>query len=304
MKDNKNKKPFYKRWWFIAIVVIGIIGAIFEDEDADPKVEEPISSQEVSQDEIENESKKEEQTDIEENIVDLEVRGDLEVEFKEDKAIVVVKTNAIDGSVFEVSLLDAEFRTISDFITVTDGKAKKEFEVDKDWEPGYIGTVALMRFDLEDEPQPENVKEAYGENGGKLKGGLIKENVVEGYNIALETEPVPYPDKETVTSIQNKFFEKGSKELIESSGGVVVGIKPYLQEGDWSTVAVTVSDVWYNSQEHEKERFAEQLQQTVSTLVKNGGKTDPDENVGVYFFDTYGKELATPKMFGGYKIKQ
>lgn len=42
------KKPFYKRWWFIVIaiiIVLGIIGCIIPDSDVD----EPVADQEIEQ---------------------------------------------------------------------------------------------------------------------------------------------------------------------------------------------------------------------------------------------------------------
>lgn len=300
----ENKKPFYKRKWFIAIAVFFLIGGIvnmFEDEE---EVNEPINQVNQVQEDSQDQAQEEQLEVDEEDKVNLEVEGNVEVEFKDDKALVVVNTNAIDGSVFEISLLDSEFRTVSDFIPVKDGKAEKAFDVDKEWKPGYIGVVALMRFDLEDEPQPENVKEVYGENGEKLEGGLKKENVVEGYNIALETEPVPYPNEKIAKEVQDKAFDSAIKELKEVSGGVIIDVYPRLEENDWGVVSAVINDTWYTSAEHEKERFAEQLSETVETIIRNSGKVDSNESVMVYLVDSYNKDLATPKMFGGYKIKR
>jgi len=88
------------------------------------------------------------------------------------------------------------------------------------------------------------------------------------------------------------------KGLVELSGGVVVDIKPSpYGDGSFETSWVIVSDAWYDSAEHEKERFAETIGNAVK-LATNG------EAKLVHFYDAYDKELASEKVFGGYKIKR
>ena len=51
MEKAKVKKPFYKRWWFIVILVLlvlGIIGSIFGD-DSDKKTSEPKEKTQTEQ---------------------------------------------------------------------------------------------------------------------------------------------------------------------------------------------------------------------------------------------------------------
>ena len=170
-------------------------------------------------------------------------------------------------------------------------------------EIGYISGVAMMRFNLDEHPQPDNIKELYGANGDKLEGEFAEENNLGGYNINLEIVTVPYPDEQTVKEKQDELFWSSLNEIINISDGVIVKIQPHFTDGDWSSVAVTVSDAWYYSQEHEKERFAESIGDTVTTVIKNTGKVDRDKTVSIYFYDTYEKELASPKIMGGYKIK-
>ena len=56
--------------------------------------------------------------------------------------------------------------------------------------------------------------------------------------------------------------------------------------------------------DYEKERFAETVGSTLEQIIKNAGKVANDDIVHVYFYDAYGKELAAPGIFGGYKIKR
>lgn len=233
-----------------------------------------------------------------------EVTGELDIKFKDDKVIATISTNAVDGSIFETAIMDGNFNMVSDFITIQNGVGVKEFDIPKEWEVGYISGSAMMRFNLDEHPQPDNVKEIYGQYGENLKGDFAVENNVNGYNINLEIVTVPYPDEETVKAKLYELFVAAMNELINTSNGVIVNIQPHFQDGDWSSVAVTVSDAWYFSQDYEKERFAEQVGGAIQKIVTSAGRVKSGDLVSVYFYDAYGKELASPKLLGGYKIKR
>lgn len=289
------KKPFYKRWWFIVIVVLAVIGAFGGEEDKAEDAAKQDNKQVVKQDVQEKEEKAASK---------LDVTGELSIEFKNGKAITTIKTNAIDGSIFETMVMDAEFNSVSDFITIENGIGTKEFDENKEWETGYLAATSMMRFNLEEHTQPDHVKKLYGENGEKIQGIYAVENNVGGNNVNLKVIQKEYPDEATVKEKQNELFFGAINELIDSSNGVLLGIQPHFEDNEWNSVAVTVSDSWYNSAEHEKERFAETIGDTVKILVINAGKVVKDANVSVYFYDSYQKELASPKILGGYKIKR
>ena len=81
-----------------------------------------------------------------------EVTGELEIKFKDGKAIATITTNAIDGSVFETVIMDGNLNMVSDFITIQNGIGVKEFDIPKEWEVGYVSGSAMMRFNLEEHP--------------------------------------------------------------------------------------------------------------------------------------------------------
>lgn len=292
--NEKLKKPFYKRWWFIALVVFVIIGA-FGGDDTDEREDKGKTVATVDIEDKETQKN---------NKANMEVTGDLSIEFQDDKVIAIIETNAMDGAIFETSLIDGNFNLVSDFISIENGKGVKEFKIPEEWDVGYISGITMMRFNLDEHPQPDHVKEIYGESGENLKGEYAEENNVNGYNINLPTITIPYPNEETVKEVQNELFADAMEELISLSNGIIVNMQPHFNDGDWSSVAVTVSDAWYNSPEHEKERFAETMGDAVTTIIKNTGKVNADKNITVYFYDTYQKELASPKVLGGYKIKR
>lgn len=68
--------------------------------------------------------------------------------------------------------MDGNFNMVSDFITIQNGVGVKEFDIPKEWEVGYISGSAMMRFNLDEHPQPDKVKKAYGENGENSEENL------------------------------------------------------------------------------------------------------------------------------------
>ncbi len=247
------------------------------------------------------EPKKEQQEGELEQVNDvLKFEGSMSLQPQEGKVRMLIASNVPDGGIFEVSLLNANFEVVSDFVEIKNGFIEKTFEI-PDWEPGYISGIAMFRFNLEDHPQPEHIKEIYGEKGEKMLGDQIQETSIGGFNGNIEPVTIAYPSEAAVKEKIEKLFVDSMKELIKASNGVIKKIEPIES---WQLIYVTVSDSWYLSPDYEKERFAETVSSTIETIVKNAGKIDKDSYVSVYFYDTYGKELASPKLFGGYKIKR
>lgn len=236
--------------------------------------------------------------------VEMEVVADMDVKIEEDKLVVDIDTNAIDGSIFEFFVMDGDLNTISDFITVEDGLASGSFETHEDWDVGYLGTGGFMRFNYEEREQPSHVKEAYGEFGENIKGDYRVENNKDGYNVNVKSGQVAYPNETEASEKANELLLSGLNELIESSEGIILGMNPAFEDNDWTAVNIKVSDAWYNSQEHEKERFAETMADATKNIIYSSGFVGKDKLITVYFYDSYNKELASPKIMGGYKIKR
>jgi hypothetical protein len=111
-----------------------------------------------------------------------------------------------------------------------------------------------------------------------------------------------------------KVAEKASSEevinttlqaMVMASEGVILEIRqnPYGSL-DWQQMQVVVSDSWYESPEHEKERFAESISEIVESVIYQSGVVKTGQIILTHFLDSYDKELATEKVFGGYKIKR
>lgn len=110
--------------------------------------------------------------------------------------------------------------------------------------------------------------------------------------------------QETWSAEQEAIFEQDLIELIESSNGSVLSARPYLNNDDWSSIAVAVDDAWYYLQDYEKERHAEQLFNIFNVFLKETGVIDETQNAMVVIVDINDKELASPSVLGGYKIKR
>lgn len=230
----------------------------------------------------------------------LTFRGEMNLEIEQNTAKMTVSSNVPDGGVFELAIMNNDLEILSDFVPIKDGKIIKEFNIPNDWGVGYISGLALFKFDTPDYSQPDNIKEIYGENGKNMEGELTTNNSIGGKNASIKTVIEPYPDKETVASRQDETLHMVLGEVIDKSNGTILQIRPY---GDnWSMIKVIIGDGWYYLQDYQKERFAEQSAELVEMIVKKSGKVNMDKTVGVFFYDRYNKELASPKMLGGYKI--
>lgn len=115
-----------------------------------------------------------------------------------------------------------------------------------------------------------------------------------------ENQPIEQPEETQLpkeADEADKTFEADSQELIGRTNGIVRSIKPY-EEGSWSSVDVVVNDKWYQLDMVAKERFVNGFSYLVINLVEK----IYNERPVVFFVDGFGKEVATPKMLGGYNI--
>lgn len=99
----------------------------------------------------------------------------------------------------------------------------------------------------------------------------------------------------------SKEMGEALKQVFEQADGIILNIK--RRDEDWSSIYVTVSDSWYNAQEFEKKRFVEGYGNLIADIVLKYMYIIGKDNVFIYFIDEFGTEVATPKLFGGYKIK-
>lgn len=294
-----------KKWKMITasllyLFLFGSIVGAFSDDDRSSTTTSTVPEQtnEIKSPSNESDKSAEENVSTNDKKEILNFYGDMNLSVNEKKIIISINSNVPDGGLFEITLLTGYFDVLSEVVPIENGEIVHEFIIPDDWEIGNYSAMALFRFNLDDHPQPDNIKEIYGENGEKLLGKSTTENNLGGKNASIESQIIAYPSEQAVRDKQNKLFKEAITELIDVSEGFIISIESRYD--NWSLTNVVVSDSWYYSPDHEKERFAEQVGATVKQLVINSGKND---STSVYFVDSYGKDIATPKIFGGYKLK-
>ncbi len=117
-----------------------------------------------------------------------------------------------------------------------------------------------------------------------------------------ETNKLNNAEQETSREELDKHLQEQINIIKDNSNDVVINITPMLNQSDWSIVKVIISDGWYYTPKYEKERFVEQMAIIVENIIKDSKKVDRDKNISVYFYDLYNKQIASPKITGGYKI--
>ena len=296
----KNLKIYQKGlgmiWGFICLMIA--IGVTLSDSETDTyKITNTIqNNNNVTATNINTEKNQNEEKKKREDL--LKFNGKYDVVVEDKKVIVKIDTNAIDGSIFEVTVMNGDLSNIgSQFVTVENGKATAVFDA-SDWKTSEMAALVQFRFNVDTKPQPDHVKELYGEKGEKLKGSQIVKNHLGGYNADLGSLIFYYPNKESVDKLKIEKFQETLKEIINLGNGLILAIKP-SSGNDWGVVNIVVSDAWYYAADFEKKRFAETVGTVVENAIINAGLAD---SVLVYFKDSFGATVAEEKLFGGYKI--
>lgn len=120
-----------------------------------------------------------------------------------------------------------------------------------------------------------------------------------------ETESHKLEGKELEAN-QKENLQKSLDELLEKGEGIIEDITyqdNHKETGEF--MKVVVSDTWYDSPKHEKERFAEAIHEQVSHAVWNSGLQEHGDTIVVDIYDSYDKEVAKYKYISdSYKIKE
>src|SRR5690606_34055146 len=290
------KKPFYKRWWFILIVILFIfagIGGLLDDGNESVEVNK---NQEEEQPEKEE---KKEEIDLE---IELEVTETL---IDEENVIVRGTTNLIDGAVLAYQL-----RATQNDVVVENGKWEvihSKEELDKDDENNAYGDGTELNFFIEFPTfakQPEHIIEAYGEYGKKIKDGpnLLKDGEMKSVSVRVNFDKEGIIDEKRAFEKAVQEWEDSVKEqMLEHYGEFgITGIE--MNPGsDWDVVNVFVPNEFKLGTEEEKRYYVEELGPLLEADLTDHFKKE--HTVHVYFKYEDGTDMATRKAFGGWKIK-
>lgn len=242
------------------------------------------------------------------NVLEFYADMSIKVDNLRNRVIVTIDSNVPDGGIFEISVVDGNLQILSDFVPIEGNKIVKGFDVPDTWDVGYLAGTALFRFNLPDHPQPDHIKNIYGNNGENMIGENAVEAVIDGETYKTgNADPVTiaYPDIEAVKAKQKEATDQVFQKIIDNSDGVVLSIEQMMPEEGWKITKVVVSDAWYNSEDYIKERFASEFSESIKTILIKAEQITADETISVVFYDSFDKEVASPKMFGdGYNIER
>lgn len=304
--SEKTKKPIYKRWWFILIAVVFVMGALGNLFESDEKKEERAAEQEKEKKE---EKKKEKEVSLD---IEIEIT---ETKIDDDNVVVKGTTNLMDGA-----LLSYQLRATEGYVKVENGKwviKKSVDELEKDDEKNVYGDGTEYNFFLTfppmgtEEEQPEKVLEVYGGTGAtKIKSGP---DFYESEDGTLKTVSIRADfDKDGIIDEKEKEsreFEKAveewdksfKQEMLEHYGEAGITAIEENPGSDFDVVNVYVPNEFKLSTEEEKTYYVEEIGPKIEDDLTYHFKKD--HTVHVYFKYEDGNDMATRKAFGGWKVK-
>lgn len=130
---------------------------------------------------------------------------------------------------------------------------------------------------------------------------IEKEKAKKAEKEAIEKEKQEKEKKEREKERQKSLekVEEIVSELIDLGDGSIIDIRPTSGD-DWITVYVIVDNSWHLLTEEEQKYIAETIGPAVESGIINSGITSFCD---VHFADQNENIVASPKIFGGYKIK-
>lgn len=169
----KNKKPFYKRVWFIALcafIVIGMIGSIGEDTSTQQNVEQSQNSQVAPSQQVPvNQEQEQEQEDV---VITYE-------EVSVDDMMDALKDNALKAK----STYDGKYLKITGRLNVidSDGKYISLLPIHDEW--AFLG----VQCSIENEAQLNQIMEMSLGDTVVLSGEIKSVGEVMGYSLDIDT---------------------------------------------------------------------------------------------------------------------
>ena len=217
-----------------------------------------------------------------------------------------ITANVPDGAILETTLVGYKGKEPAfnvQNIVIKDGKG--EFIADiSEWNHGYLSAMAMFRFNSNEIVQPKNIKVLYGEHGEKMEGAFIQENHLKGYNGILKYKQIPYPSYEVLRAENKSNFNYIIINTFKDVPKSIVKDIEILELTDYSIrVNIIVGDGWFTLSLPQKEKLVTQLSSAFKELAVKNYQAANSENVAVFFMSKSGNEVAAPKVFGGYEIR-
>lgn len=178
-------------------------------------------------------------------------------------------------------------------------------------EKRYDEAIYSFKIALDEKPNDEKatkgLEKAEKEAKKKEKERKQKEEAEAEQKKKIEEEKKAAEETKKREEQQKREEEKQKKadklnevvqELINMGEGSILDIKPTSGD-DWIATYVYIDNSWYLLSEEEKKYVVENIGPVVESKIIETGVVDYCD---VYFVDQNGNTVASPKMFGGYKI--
>lgn len=110
--------------------------------------------------------------------------------------------------------------------------------------------------------------------------------------------------KEADEKVMKDTFYSGTDSLIELGNGVIIGIRIDKILTNTMYVEMIVSDDWYYSPEHTKQRFADTMHDSIYKLAVGSGLMKSGNELYLDIEDAYGAKVAEYSIWSGMKIKK
>lgn len=99
------------------------------------------------------------------------------------------------------------------------------------------------------------------------------------------------------------IFNTGMENLVTASNGVIYAIR-ITEQSSYLAVEMVVSDAWYYSPEHEKQRFANTFYESIYKIAMGSALIENDDTMYLDIVDYYGEKVAEYSIWSGMKIKK
>lgn len=280
-KDSRCKKEVKKKWLLIVLTFLVVFfGCIFINRNSNEKILEMRYSTSFD--------------------------GKIAPQISDGKIKLEITANVPDGAILETTLVGYKGKEPAfnvQNVVIKDGKG--EFKADiSEWNHGYLSAMAMFRFNSDEIVQPKNIKALYGEYGEKMEGAFVQENHLKGYNGILKYKQIAYPSYEVLRTENKDNFNYIIINTFKEVPKSIVNDIEILKLTDYSIrVNIIVGEGWYSLALPQKEKLVTQLSSAFKELAVKTYQAANSENVTVFFMSKSGKEVATPKAFGGYEIK-
>lgn len=311
--DNKTKKiltAVFSVYLIVFIMSSQQAEEMTTDEPTEQETEESLAKKTKDKEKKKDEPIKKEKADMN---IELEVT---DTKISEDKVTIKGTTNLLDGAI-----LGYQVKATEDSVKVANNKweiSRSIKELEKDDESGVYDNDGEYNVFItypppgKTEEQPKEVFEAYGGKGAtKITGGPDFYESEDGsfnsvsFSVDFDKDGIIDPEERKEKEFKeavNEWDESQKQKMIDhySEAGIINIMEN--PRSDFDVVNVYVPNEFKMSDENEKLYYVEEIGPLIVQDLNAHFKKEND--IAVYFKYEDESTMASPKMFGGWKIKK